>query len=117
MGRMDRMEDEGERSKGESGMNSEIESRVRKYLERDKNGIRRELIKILLEGKKFTTEEIHRRLAEKGYAINVRGVSAMVGLISARLGILKTELGEKNKYYLRKEYAELVENILKDFEK
>jgi len=95
---------------------NEVESRVRKYLERDKNGLRKELLRILLEGREFTTSEIHRVLSDRGYSINPRGVSAMVGLISARLGILKTELGEKNKYYLKKEYADLVKRILEEFE-
>ncbi len=97
-------------------MNGEVETRVRKYLERDKNGLRKELLKVLLEGKKFTTSEIHKMLAEKGYSISPRGVSAMVGLISARLGILKTELGEKNRYYLKNEYADLVRQIVEEFE-
>ncbi len=97
-------------------MNGEVETRVRKYLERDKNGLRKELLRVLLEGEKFTTSEIHRRLSEKGYTINPRGVSAMVGLISARLGILKTELGEKNRYYLKSEYADLVRRIIEEFE-
>ena len=96
-------------------MNKEIEERVRKYLERDKDGIRKELLKVFLEGKKFTTDEIHKRLVERGFNINVKGVSAMVGLISARLGILKTELGEKNRYHLKEEYAEIVRKILEEF--
>ncbi len=98
-------------------MNSEVEARIRKYLERDKNGIRKELLRTLLEDRKFTTEEIHRILSEKGYNINPRGVSAMVGLISARLGVLKTELGEKNKYYLKREYADLVKRLIEEYEK
>ncbi len=97
-------------------MNGEVETRVRKYLERDKNGIRKELLRLLLEEKKFTTLEIHKRLTEKGYSISPRGVSAMVGLISARLGILKTEFGEKNRYYLKGEYADLVRRIIEEFE-
>ncbi len=90
----------------------EIERRIKKYLDRDKTGIRRELLKILLEDKKFTTDEILAKLTEKGFVINLRGVSAMVGLISARFGILKTELGEKNRYYLKREYKEVLRNIL-----
>ncbi len=97
-------------------MNGEVEARVRKYLERDKNGLRKELLKILLEGKRFTTNEIHEILTKKGYSISPRGVSAMVGLISARLGILKTELGEKNRYYLKSEYADLVRRIVEEFD-
>jgi len=94
----------------------EIEARLRKYLERDKKGIRKELLRLLLQGKKYTTEEIYRELNDKGTQLNIRGVSAMVGLMSARLGIIKMELGEKNKYFLKPEYAELVESILKEYE-
>lgn len=94
----------------------EIEARLRKYLERDKKGIRKELLKLLLQGGKYTTEEIYKELNHRGIQLNIRGVSAMVGLMSARLGILKMELGEKNKYFLKPEYAELVESILKEYE-
>ncbi|MET1124967.1 MAG: DUF2551 domain-containing protein [Archaeoglobaceae archaeon] len=90
----------------------EIEKRIRKYLERDKSGLRRELLKILLEGEKFTTDEIHGKLVERGFIISKRGVSAMVGLISAKFGILKTELGEKNRYYLKKEFEPLLRRLL-----
>jgi arginine repressor len=94
----------------------EIEARLRKYLERDKKGVRKELLKLLLQGKKYTTEEIYKELNHRGVQLNIRGVSAMVGLMSARLGIIKMELGEKNKYFLKPEYAELVESILKEYE-
>ncbi|ADC66123.1 conserved hypothetical protein [Ferroglobus placidus DSM 10642] len=98
-------------------MNEEVIRRLRKYLERDRSGIRRALLKIVLSGEKLTTEEIQKRLAEMGYNLNIRGVSAMVGLMSARLGILKLEIGEKNKYYLKKEYESVVKEILQEFEK
>ncbi len=94
----------------------EIEARLRKYLERDRRGVRRELLRLLLEGKKFTTAELYEKLRERGFDLNVRGVSAMVGLMSARLGILKTELGDKNRYFLKPEYVELVKSILREFE-
>jgi hypothetical protein len=93
---------------------NEIEARLRKYLERDKKGIRKELLKVFLHGEKYTTEEIFKKLQHTG--LNIRGVSAMVGLMSARLGILKTELGDKNRYFIKSEYAELVRSILKEFE-
>lgn len=95
----------------------EIEKRLRKYLDRDRSGIRRTLIGILLDGRKYTTEELHRKLSENGYDLNPRGVSAMVGLMSARLGILKVEMGEKNRYYLRKEYEELVTSVLREYDR
>jgi len=93
----------------------EIELRLRKYLERDRKGIRRKLLWILLEGGKYTTEEIYEKLDTKD--VNQRGVSAMVGLMCARLGIIKTELGEKNRYFIKQEYADLVKSILQEFER
>jgi len=95
----------------------EIERRLRKYLERDRSGIRKCLIRILLDGGKYTTEEIHKKLRGEGYDINIKGVSAMVGLMSARLGILKIEMGEKNKYYMKKEYRDLIERLLEEYDK
>ncbi len=95
----------------------EIENRLKKYLERDRSGIRKELLKILLEGEKYTTDEIYAKLKERVSTsnINKRGVSAMVGLMCARLGILKTELGEKNRYYIKPEYADLVREAVEKF--
>lgn len=95
----------------------EIEARLRKYLERDRRGIRKELLKLLLNGKKYTTLEIYEELRRRGFELNARGVSAMVGLMSARLGILKMELGEKNRYFLKPEYVELVKSVLEEFDR
>ncbi|RLI83198.1 hypothetical protein DRP07_03850 [Archaeoglobales archaeon] len=92
----------------------EIETRLRKYLERDKKGIRVEMLKLMLSGEKYTTEEIYRKLRSRGIEIKTRGVSAMVGLMSARLGIIKMELGSKNRYFLKPEYTDLVVKILKE---
>jgi hypothetical protein len=33
--------------------------------------------------------------------------------VSSKLGIVKTELGEKKKYYIKSEYADLVERAVK----
>ena len=95
----------------------EIENRLKKYLERDRSGIRKELLKILLEGEKYTTDEIYAKLKERVSTSNINksGVSAMVGLMCARLGILKTELGEKNRYYIKPEYADLVREAVEKF--
>ena len=96
-------------------MRDEIRKRLIKYLERDKKGIRREVLTIFLDGNKYTTIELYERLREKGYEINPRGVSAMVGLLNTRLGILKMEMSERNKYYLKPEYIDLVWNVLEEY--
>ncbi len=96
-------------------MKEEIVARLRKYLERDKRGIRKELLILLLDGKKYTTKEIYERLRERGFDINLRGISAMVGLMNSKLGILKMEIGDKNRYFLKPEYIDLVKSILEEF--
>ncbi|MFP3945352.1 MAG: DUF2551 domain-containing protein [Archaeoglobaceae archaeon] len=91
-----------------------VEQRLRQYLERDKEGIRKRLIKIFLTGGKYTIEDIFNMLPAS--KLNIRGISAMVGLMSSRLGILATELGSKNKYSLKQDYADIVNSVLREFE-
>lgn len=92
----------------------EIETRLRKYLERDRKGVRAELLKVMLSGEKYTTKEIYKELNSRGVEIKTRGVSAMIGLMSARLGIIKMELGNRNRYFLKPEYSELVSRVLEE---
>ncbi|MEM1752625.1 MAG: DUF2551 domain-containing protein, partial [Archaeoglobaceae archaeon] len=63
----------------------EVAERVKAYLERDKTGIRKDLLLILLQGGKYTTSEIYEILKKKGYDINQKGVSAMIGIIGSRV--------------------------------
>ncbi len=95
-------------------MMEEIRRRLIRYLERDRKGIRREVLSILVDGKKYTTTEIYEKLRQKGYDINLRGVSAMIGLMNTKLGIVKMEIGERNKYYIKPEYIDLVKSVLKE---
>ncbi|MCS7130914.1 MAG: DUF2551 domain-containing protein [Archaeoglobaceae archaeon] len=90
----------------------EVAERIKAYLEKDKTGIRRELLLILLEGGKYTTSEIYEILKGKGYGVNQKGVSAMIGIIGSRIGIIKSEAGDKKRYYLKKEYLQLVREIV-----
>lgn len=96
-------------------MIEKIRERLVNYLKRDKNGIRREVLSIMSDGKKYTTFEIYEMLRSKGYNVNLRGVSAMLGLMNTRLGIVRTEMGEKNRYYVKSEYIELVKSVLREF--
>lgn len=91
----------------------EVERRVRDYLRRDESGLRRELLLILLDGKKHTSEEVCEILRNRGFGVTRKKVSAMLGVVSSKLGIVKTELGERKRYYIKPEYAELVENAIK----
>jgi len=90
----------------------EVAERVKEYLKRDRTGIRRDLLLILLDGGKYTTSELKELLKVKGYEVNQKGVSAMIGALGSRLGIVKSEGAEKRRYYLKKEYAQLVREIV-----
>ncbi|RLI84908.1 MAG: hypothetical protein DRP01_07385 [Archaeoglobales archaeon] len=96
-------------------MREEIRRRLVNYLKRDKKGIRREVLGILVDGRKHTTNEIYEIVKSKGYDVNLRGISAMLGLMNTRLGIVRTEMSEKNRYYIKSEYVELVKSILREF--
>ncbi|MEM1578467.1 MAG: DUF2551 domain-containing protein [Archaeoglobaceae archaeon] len=90
----------------------DIGDRVRKYLEKDKKGVRRELLLLLLDGRKHISDDIYEVLKAKGYEINKKSVSAMLGVVSSKLGIVKMELGERKKYYIKPEYRELLREML-----
>ncbi len=96
-------------------MKEEIRRRLINYLKRDRRGIRREVLSILIDGKKYTTNEIYNILRSRGYDINLRGVSAMLGLMNTRLGIVRTEMSEKNRYYIKTEYIDLVKSVLEEY--
>jgi arginine repressor len=96
-------------------MKEEIKRRLINYLKRDRKGIRREVLGILVDGNKYTTNEIYEILRSKGYDVNLRGVSAMLGLMNTRLGIVRTEMSEKNRYYIKPEYIDLVKSVLEEY--
>jgi len=97
-----------------------IEDRVRarliKYLGRDDTGIRKEVLKLFLLGSFFTTNDVFEELQKRGYSVSYRGVSAMVGLMNTRLGILSINVtGDHNVYSLKTEYRDIVDSVLQNY--
>jgi len=90
----------------------EVRERLEKYLRRDKDGIRREVLKILVEGREYTTEEVYEELRRRGREVEYRKVMTMLGLMMPRLGIVRTKVGEKHRYYVKPEYVDLVRTVL-----
>ncbi|MDK2876280.1 MAG: hypothetical protein PWQ22_690 [Archaeoglobaceae archaeon] len=91
---------------------SEVKERLKAYLKRDKTGMRKELLLLLLQGGKYSSSEIQDFLKSKGYEVSQKGVSAMIGFIGSRLGIIKSDGIEKRRYFLKKEYAQMVKEIV-----
>jgi len=90
-----------------------VENRLKNYLERDGQGVRRAVLELFLEKHIFTTEEIYQHLRDGGYDVSYRGVSAMVGLMNTRLGIFSIDVTKNhNVYSLKDSYKDVVRSLL-----
>lgn len=90
--------------------------RLTKYLMRDETGIRRSVLKLFLNDKPYTTQNIFDHLKKEGFDVNYRGVSAMVGLMNTRLGILRIDVkGDHNVYSLKDEYKNSVKTTMDNY--
>ncbi|CAD6492775.1 MAG: hypothetical protein EMLJLAPB_00361 [Candidatus Argoarchaeum ethanivorans] len=93
-----------------------IRERTKRYLIHDDTNVRKAVLKLFLEDNTFTTEAIYKYLTSKDFDMNYRGVSAMVGLMNTRLGVLRIDVtGNHNIYSLKKEYKETVKTILDNY--
>ncbi len=83
---------------------------------RDENGIRRCVLKLFLSNKPYTTQDVYDHLKNEGFDVNYRGVSAMVGLMNTRLGILRIDVkGDHNVYSLKDEYRNSVKATMDNY--
>ncbi|MDO9516859.1 MAG: DUF2551 domain-containing protein [Methanosarcinaceae archaeon] len=97
-----------------------IEERVRarliKYLGRDDTGIRKVVLNMFLDGGTFTTGDVFEYLEKTDFEVSYRGVSAMVGLMNTRLGILSINVtGDHNIYSLKEDYKDVVRSVLDNY--
>ncbi|WP_440956449.1 DUF2551 domain-containing protein [Methanosarcina sp. Mfa9] len=87
-----------------------------KYLGRDESGIRKVVLNLFLTGDKFTTGEVYEFLDNGEFEVSYRGVSAMVGLMNTRLGILSINVtGDHNVYSLKNTYKTIVGSVLENY--
>lgn len=83
---------------------------------RDESGIRRCVLKLFLSNKPYTTQDVFEHLKKDGFDVNYRGVSAMVGLMNTRLGILRIDVkGDHNVYSLKEEYRSSVKTTMDNY--
>jgi hypothetical protein len=75
--------------------------------------MRKIVLNLFITGNKVTTNDVYRYLEQECFEVSYRGVSAMVGLMNTRLGILSINVtGEHNIYSLKDDYKSVVETIL-----
>ena len=97
-------------------INNQAKERLIKYLRRDETNLRKTVLKLFLIGETYTTNDIYNNLIEQGFDVNYRGVSAMVGLMNTRLGILRIDVTrEHNHYSLKEDFSEIVKSVLDIF--
>ncbi|MCZ7400878.1 MAG: DUF2551 domain-containing protein [Candidatus Methanoperedens sp.] len=84
-----------------------------KFLGKDKIGIRKCLLNLFLQTKNYTTCEIYTHLKKQGFEVNYRAVSAMVGQMHTRLGILRIYLKREHRSYsLKEDQRDIVKMVL-----
>ena len=94
----------------------QIRERLKNYLKRDGMGIRKAVLKLFLHDRSYTTEEVFNYLDKEGFDVSYRGVSAMVGLMNTRLGILSIDVsGDHNVYSLKSDHKNIVGAVLNDY--
>ena len=97
-----------------SELKKEIETRLKGYLSRDRDGIRHELLSLFVKVKSLPIPQISRRL-QKQFSISYHSIASMVGIIASRMGILHVKRnaeGTKTIYELKDQYVDVVAKIL-----
>ncbi len=93
-----------------------VKNRLIKYLIKDKIGIRKCLLMLFLQAKSYTTCEIYDYLKKRGFDVNYKGVSAMVGQMHSRLGILSIYLNKEHNFYsLKEKHGDVVKMVLSNY--
>jgi hypothetical protein len=90
---------------------NEINKRLHDYLATDNQGIRRIVLQAFVKMKSLTADTLHRILMERGFSITLKQVTAMLGVIHSKLGILhahKNTYDAKYEYSLKEKYENMV---------
>jgi len=96
--------------------NNQVKERLIKYLRNDETNLRKTVLQMFLVGEIYTTNDIYNNLVQQGFDLNYRGVSAMVGLMNTRLGILRVDVTrEHNHYSLKDDFKVVVQTVLDNF--
>ncbi|NJD76550.1 MAG: DUF2551 domain-containing protein [Candidatus Methanoperedens sp.] len=91
-----------------------IKRRLEVYLELDIDGIRKFIIKMLLELKRVTVDLLYEEINKK-FKVSYSAVASTLGYIHSKLGILhasKESYKTPTVYSLKEEYVDLIKSAL-----
>ena len=90
-----------------------IEVRLKAYLNRDKTGLRREVLRHILRCRQTTVGEILAEL-KKQFSVSFHTIASMIGIIASRIGILRVSrnAGGLTTYELKEKYTGMVDRLV-----
>jgi hypothetical protein len=97
-----------------SSFRSKVRKRLEKYLELDKSGIRKYLLKFVVKLRQFTVDTIHKAVSRR-FKVSRKVIASMVGYIHSNLGILKAHKKDYKSpvvYSIKEEYLGLVSSMI-----
>lgn len=90
--------------------------RLRNYLRKDEDGLRKEMLAYFLDGGVHTTDEVTAHLQKRKYRVGHREVCASLGLLRSRMGVLGVKSrSRKGVYFLKERFREMVASVLENF--
>jgi arginine repressor len=93
-----------------------VKERLKDYLRNDETGMRKVILQLFLKEKSYTTEVVYNFLKEKKFNVTQKGVSAMVGLMNTKLGILGLDMKKsRNMYFLKEGCREILKSVLDNY--
>jgi len=93
-----------------------VKERLRDYLRKDETGVRKAVLQLFLKEKRYTTEVVYNFLKEKKFNVTQKGVSAMVGLMNTKLGILGLDMrNSRNLYFLKEGCRDILKSVLDNY--
>ncbi|MDD4483355.1 MAG: DUF2551 domain-containing protein [Methanoregula sp.] len=90
-----------------------IEGRLKAYLNRDKTGLRREILRFVLRIRQVTIPDIMEGLKNQ-FSVSFHTIASMVGIIASRIGILRVSrsVGGITTYELKEKYSSMVGRLV-----
>ena len=97
-----------------AAMPGEIRRRLKAYLMRDRTGLRREILRLILRFRTITIPQIYGAVRER-FSVSYHALASMIGILASRVGILavkKTPDSPFATYELRDRYEGMLTQIL-----